>query len=178
MSTRPGSDDPGDARAPRTERPHVPEYGIPASVEGTLPWQWAREQLQAALTYWVATPRPDGRPHLMPTWGVWVGDAFYWEGGLETRRARNVALRGDVVVSVGGDEAAVIIEGHAVRVTDQDAALEAELVAAFGKYTAPFAYSVDPANWRTGGLWRVDPTVGFGWTSHGYPGDATRWRFG
>ena len=178
MSTRPGSDGPGDARTPRTERPDVPEYGIPASAEGTLPWAWAREQLQAALTYWVATARPDGRPHLMPTWGVWVGDAFYWEGGLQTRRARNVALRDAVAVSVGGDEAAVIIEGHAVRVTDPDPALEAELVAAFAKYRGPFDYTVDPANWRSGGLWRVESTVGFGWTSHGYPGDATRWRFG
>ena len=89
-----------------------------------------------------------------------------------------MALRGDVVVSVGGDEAAVIIEGHVVRVTDPDPVLEAELVAAFAKYTGPFDYTVDPDNWRTGGLWRVDPTVGFGWTSHGYPGDATRWRFG
>ena len=93
----------------------------------------------------------------MPTWGVWVGEAFYWEGGLQTRRARNVALRRDVVVSVGGDEAAVIIEGHVVRVTDPDPVLEAELVAAFAKYTGPFDYTVDPDNWRTGGLWRVDP---------------------
>ncbi len=94
----------------------MPEYGIPATDEGTLSWEWARERLREALTYWVATVRPEGRPHLMPTWGVWVGDAFYWEGGLQTRRARNVALRGDVVVSVGGDEAAVIVEGHAERV--------------------------------------------------------------
>ena len=113
----------------------------------------------------------------MPTWGVWVGDAFYWEGGLRTRRARNVALRDDVVVSVGDDEAAVVVESHAERVTDPDVALEAALVAAFGKYAEPFDYKVDPANWRTGGLWRAEPMTAFGWTAHGYPGDATRGRF-
>lgn len=168
--------DPVD-RVVRPERPYVPEYGIPASDEGTLPWAWARDRLVDALTYWVATVRPDGRPHLMPTWGVWVDEAFFWEGGLQTRRARNLAQRDDVSVSLGGDEAVVIVEGHAERVTEPDVTLEARLVAAFAKYAQPFDYTVDPANWRTGGLWRVRPTVAFGWTAHGYPRDATRWRF-
>ena len=168
----------GAGAGPRAGRPLVPEYGIPDTDEGTLPWDWARERLERAVTYWVATSRPDGRPHLMPTWGVWVDDAFYFEGGLQTRRARNLEARGEVVVSVGGDDDAVIVEGVATRITDPAPPLEAALVAAFGKYRAGFDYTVDPANWRSGGLWRADPTVVFGWSAHGYPRDATRWRFG
>ena len=34
---------------PRGDRPHVPGYGIPESVDGILPWSWARERLEAAI---------------------------------------------------------------------------------------------------------------------------------
>src|SRR5262249_59267329 len=76
---------------PRASRPHIPDYGIPDTPEGLLPWSWARERLEQALTYWIATVRPEGRPHMMPSWGAWVGDRFFFEGGPRTRRGRDIA---------------------------------------------------------------------------------------
>ena len=67
---------------PRATRPHIPGYGIPDDDRGTLPWSWARQQLEQALVYWVASVKPDRHAHLMPTWGAWVNDRFYFEGGL------------------------------------------------------------------------------------------------
>ena len=42
------------------------------SMKGTLPWSWARERLERAMVYWLATAGTDGAPHLIPIWGAWV----------------------------------------------------------------------------------------------------------
>lgn len=164
---------------PRVERPAVPSYGIPGDLAGTLAWSWAEARLAEAETYWVATSRPDGRPHLMPLWAAWHAGRLWLEGGAATRRARNLALEPSLTVGVHLPvDGAVIVEGTADRHLGVAPGLAAELVAAFGKYAAaPRAYRVDPANWAdpTGGIWVVTPRVVFGWTD--FPADATRWRF-
>ncbi len=164
---------------PIVERPQVPSYGIPETLEGTLPWAWAEARLTAADTYWVATTRPDGRPHAMPIWAAWCAGRLWFEGGRQTRRARN--LEANPAVSVGIElpgDGAVILEGTCVRHDAPPAGLASLLVAAFAKYAAPpRAYVVDPASWSSpdGGIWEVTPRLVFGWSS--FPTDATRWRF-
>ena len=69
----------------------MPGYGISDSAEGILPWSWAAERLSQAHNYFVATARPDGRPHVMPVWGLWLDDAFYFSTGASSRKARNLA---------------------------------------------------------------------------------------
>jgi pyridoxamine 5'-phosphate oxidase-like protein len=66
-----------DVREPKPSRPYMPGYGTKSPTEGRglLPWSWAEERLAQSHDYWVATVQPDGRPHLMPVWGVWDGDA-------------------------------------------------------------------------------------------------------
>jgi hypothetical protein len=164
---------------PRVERPSVPSYGIPGDLAGTLPWSWAEERLAAAGTYWVATTRPDGRPHVMPLWAAWHAGRLWFEGGAATRRARNLALEPSLTVAVDLPiDGAVIVEGTAERHLGVAPGLAAELIAAFAKYAAPpRSYRVDPANWAdpAGGIWVVTPLVVFGWSS--FPADATRWRF-
>ena len=56
---------------PRTERPHIPGYGISKSKTGMLPWKWAAKTLAESREYWIVTVRPDGRPHAMIIWGLW-----------------------------------------------------------------------------------------------------------
>ena len=46
---------------PTADRPHVPGYGIPTSTDGILDWSWARERLDRAITYWLATTGADSR---------------------------------------------------------------------------------------------------------------------
>ena len=62
---------------PLSERPKMSAYGVPADPTGLLPWTWALEHLHASHNFWLATTRPDGRPHLMPLWGLWDDDALY-----------------------------------------------------------------------------------------------------
>jgi len=165
--------------APLVERPSVPSYGIPEDLAATLPWSWAEERLAAAETYWVATVRRDGRPHLMPIWAAWHAGRLWFEGGAATRRARNLELQPAVTVGVALPvDGALVVEGTAERHLGVAPALATSLVGAFGKYAAPpRSYRVDPANWTNpaGGIWVVTPRIVFGWTD--FPADATRWRF-
>jgi len=99
-------------REPAIERPKMPDgYGVPASAEGALPWAWAVERLQQARNYWFSTTRPDGRPHAMPAWAVWLDDTLYFEGSPLTRRARNLAGNPSVVVHLESGDEVVILEG-------------------------------------------------------------------
>ena len=60
---------------PESSRPVMPAgYGVPESDEGLLPWSWAVERLESARNYWFGTTRPDGRPHAMPAWAVWLDE--------------------------------------------------------------------------------------------------------
>ena len=61
-----------------SERPEEPvarpliapsAYGFPTSDAQLLPWAYAEQRLVAARNYWLATTRPDGRPHVSPAWG-------------------------------------------------------------------------------------------------------------
>ena len=53
-----------------------------------LPWSFALERLERARNCWIATTRPDGRPHAVPV-GVLVDGTVYFGGGSETVWARN-----------------------------------------------------------------------------------------
>jgi nitroimidazol reductase NimA-like FMN-containing flavoprotein (pyridoxamine 5'-phosphate oxidase superfamily) len=164
---------------PRVQRPHIPGYGIPDDDgAGTLAWSWAREQLERALIYWVASVKPNGHAHVMPTWAAWVDDRLYFEGGLETRRARNIAANPWVSAGVNEANQAVIVEGEARNIAPlEDERLVAALIEGYAKYRASDSYEADPANWRdrAGGLWELRPRVVFGWTR--FPDTTTRWRF-
>src|SRR3954470_14425664 len=78
---------------PDSSRPYMPGYGTLPEGEGTglLPWSWAVERLERTHDFWLATVWPDGRPHVMPVWGVWLEDAVWFSSSLGSRKARNLA---------------------------------------------------------------------------------------
>ena len=59
------------------DRPFIPDYGIEESEKGLLSWDFVDNLLKEAKNYWLSTTRPDGRPHVIPIWGVWYKDKFY-----------------------------------------------------------------------------------------------------
>lgn len=156
-------------------RPDImPAYGVPTTLADTLSWDWAAERLVQAPVYWVATARPDGRPHVMPTWGAWVDGAFWMEGGDQTRRMRNLALNPNAVVHVERGDDVVIVEGVGEKVVGLDPGFTERLVDGFHKYVASHGYTAGPENW-VGGIWVIRPKIAFGWSA--FPKDATRWTF-
>jgi hypothetical protein len=160
---------------PVAERPHAPGYEVREGPDGLLPFSWARERLAVARTWWVASVRPDGRPHVMPIWGAWVDDRAYLLGQLTARWGRNLQRNPACVVHIEQGDDVVIIEGDARLVTAPDQRLLDGLKAAFARYAATPDAVVEPAAWIGKGFWEVVPHTVFGFSD--YVTDATRWRF-
>ena len=147
-------------------RPEIPEsYGIPKGGEGMLSWGHVVERMSVARNYWLATVRPDGRPHSVPVWGVWVEDRLHFGGGRSTRKARNLVANPNVVAHSESGENVVILEGVAQEVTDP--ALQELIDDAYeAKYGVRHGTPV----------WVLEPRVVHAWSR--FPADATRWVFG
>ena len=152
-----------------------------------LPWSRAETQLAASngpsVTHFLATVRPDGRPHVAGVGALWVDDRFYFTSGAGTRKSRNLAARADCVISVKLPDLDIVVEGAARKVTDEPTLQRlAERYGAQGwpatvkdgAFTAPFsAPSVGPPPWH---LYEFTPRTAFG-VATAEPFGATRWRF-
>lgn len=157
---------------PIAELLDLPEgYGQPTR---TLPWESVRERLERALHYWVATTRPDGRPHVVPRDGTWLDDVWYYGGGADTVHHRNLEHNPAAVMHLADGWQAVIVEGEC-RLITPDLELTRRIVAASQKY-AHLGYAPDPDSRDLGGpVWALHPVRALAWTA--YPDDATRFRF-
>ena len=74
----------GSKKSPKASRPHMPGYGMPKGTKGLLTWAWAEERLLASHNYYLTTVRPDGTPHVMPLWGIWVDERLYFSTGAKS----------------------------------------------------------------------------------------------
>src|SRR5579863_3006248 len=125
----------------------------PDATIGLKPWSWALERLEQSHNYWIATSRPDGRPHLMLVWGVWWQDAFWFSTGPRTRKAKNIANNPRCVIGTEKSEQAVILEGRAEEITDR--VLWKQLVAI---YNEKYGGDLGPLLESSGGcVFRVAP---------------------
>ena len=151
-----------------------------------ISWSRAREQLQddsTRKTYWLATVRPDGRPHVAGVGALWLDEKIYFTSGEGTRKSRDLVENPNCAVSVALPDLDLVIEGTATKVTD-GATLQriAERYAAQGwpasvdggaitaAYSAP---SAGPPPWH---LYVVTPVTAFG-VATAEPYGAMRWRF-
>ncbi len=93
-----------------------------------LPWEEVRDRIAATPMGWLATVHPDGRPHVRPVLFVVVGGRVHVTSGPTTRKARNLATDPRCTLSLGAEGLDVVVEGHAVRVTDPGALAEVSRV--------------------------------------------------
>lgn len=145
-------------------------YAFPKDAQGLLAWAHAGRLLEQARYYWLATTRPDGRPHVTPLWGVWLDGALYFDGHPHTRWARNLATNPAVCVHLESGDDVVILEGLAEDITTDEELGQRIIAAWMAKYGR---LHPDPAG---SGLFRMRPQVGRGW-SHESLKDGARWRF-
>lgn len=161
-------------------------YGAPL-----ISWATLRADLEEAfrpgtpsrLTSWLATVRPDGRPHVMPLGALWIDGAFYFIAGPGTRKARNLAHDPHCVITVGIQRFDVVAEGEGRRVTDPAAVSRvAEVyrsqgwqasVRGTGLYADYGAPSAGPPPWD---VYEMAPQTIFA-IGTAEPFGATRWRF-
>jgi hypothetical protein len=135
-----------------------------------LPWSHAVERLERARNYWLATARPDGRPHVTPVWGVWVDDALYFDGPPITTWGRNLKANPALSVHLESADDVVILEGT-VEDLSTDPELGDRIVRAWNAKYGRFP--PDPAG---DGIWRLRPRTARGW-SRATLEDGTRWSF-
>jgi hypothetical protein len=155
------------------------------------PWAEARERLERAEVYWLATVRPDGRPHVTPLLSVWLDGALYFCTGPDERKAKNLARNPHCILATGCntlDEGLdVVVEGDATRMGDEDR-LRRIAEAYESKYGSDWRFAVrdgafyhDPGSLRgtdTGEalVYEVAPSTAFGF-GKGELFSQTRWRF-
>lgn len=160
---------------PRGDRPLMPGYGILPASEGTglLPWSWATERLVASHDYWLATVRADGRPHVMPVWGVWLDSALWFSCSNGSRKTRNLRLDGHCSLATDDAQHPVVVEGVAQIVAD-DANRRRMLDAENAKYGT--AYGLDMVDPAQNTCFQVRPTWVFALDADDFTGSPTRYR--
>ena len=152
-----------------------------------IPWSRALEALESAKpktqTPFLATTRPDGRPHVAAVGAIWDSGRIYFVSGAATRKSKNLAGNANCVISMSLTGIDLVVEGMAERVTD-NSTLE-RLAKRYadqgwpatvqdGAFTYEFsAPSAGPPPWD---LYAVTPATVFGVLTV-EPGGATRWRF-
>lgn len=163
---------------PRPDRPLLPDgYGLPTTSEGMLSWSDVEPRLVDAKRYWLTSVRPDGRPHSVPRWGVWLDGRFWYDGAPTTVHTRNTEQNPAVTLTLESGTEAVIVEGDSTAARADPEGLGARLSEAFGKYHGE-GYSPGPDSWSAedgGGLRVITPTRALAWFA--FPTDCTRFRF-
>ncbi len=167
-------------------------YDLPA-----MDWDQIRAGLAAGVpqvpgdggpdrhTCWLTTLDADGGPHVTAVGANWVDDAWWFQTGPGTRKARNLARDPRCALSVSAHAFDLTVRGTAERVTDPDTVatlaqawvgqgwpcrVDDSGTALTAEFSAP---SAGPPPWH---VYRITPVsaVAVGAVE---PGGATRWRF-
>lgn len=160
-------------------------------IYGAPPLEWQRvitaldtigdrDYADPGSRFWIATTRPDGRPHLMAVGIVWDAGRFYLCTGPRTQKGRNLAHDPRCMVSIAAPGIDIEAEGVATIIRD-DAELQriAKLFDDWGpevrdgafwhEFSAP---SAGPPPWD---VYEIRPTTFYA-VAAAEPHGATRWR--
>jgi PPOX class probable F420-dependent enzyme len=131
--------------------------------------------LEGAASLSLATVRPDGRPHVVPLWFLWDGEAIVVVSKPHAQKVRNLVAKPRAMVSVGqpGDADASLLEVNAEVEAGGAAALADRLWSKYrhqcealgltvGEFveTHSFVIRLRPTRWLTwGGPGRAIPPI-------------------
>jgi general stress protein 26 len=165
------------AKKNRTTRKDLPQpttVQMPADYvpKGTKPkfltWEWVTQRLEDSHNYWICTTRPDGRPHAVPVWGVWVADAFYFSTDPKSWKAKNLSASPAISVHLESGDEVTILEGT-VEVTKLNKAIDDNYNKKYkmrlSKFPMPFV------------LYRLKPAKVMAWREKDFVTSATKWQF-
>ena len=159
---------------PVPRRPLMPEgYGLsdPQYEFSPLSWDWVVDRMTNARSYWVATTRRDGSPHVVPVWGVWFGGAFYFFTDRASMKSRNAERDPRAVVHLESGDEVVVLEGCLEPTTEPGIVFP---VAAAYKTK----YDIDVAPGDDGPvMYRLAHRKVLAWNERDFPTTATRWTF-
>jgi hypothetical protein len=163
-------------RVLKTTRPDIPGYGLPKSKKGLLAWKWADDRLSKSRQYWIATTRPDRRPHVMVVWALWLDGFLYFSTGSKSRKARNLSKNQHCTMCTERADEAVIVEG--VVETEKNVERIREFIRLYGKkYKWDMSEMADDLLKLKEPVFRLRPLVAFGFAEKTFSTSATRWLF-
>lgn len=148
---------------PQPVRPHFPP-GYIDNAKSFVSWAYVEQRLREAENYWICTVRPDGRPHAIPKWGVWVEGKLYFDGSPQTRSARNLAANPAVTVHLESGTEVVIVDGVVREVIGPPRELAEQLAAGYKRKYTTFDYAPAAETWDQGGLFVVTLHTVIAWT--------------
>ena len=140
---------------------------LKAADAGVTSWSDARDRLAQGRTYWLATRRRDGRPHVMPILAVWLAGMLYFVASPSSRKAQNLAENAQCVVTVNAEAIDIVVEGAYASKYEWDVTVREGAFYGDGAPTAgPPPYDV----------YELSPAIIFGFGTDGTL-SPTRWRF-
>ena len=153
---------------PRSRPAFAKSYRIRTDDKGLVPWKHVIAQLEKSKNYWISSTRPDGRPHAMPVWGVWMNGAVCFGTDRKSRKARNLQANPSVSLHLESGDDVVIIEGT-VREIDPK-----EMPAIDAAYSNKYKMKLSNAPGDSCFL-AVVPRVVFAWHESNFDQSPTRW---
>ena len=107
---------------PMTGREPVDVTNLDRYGSAALPWSRPRDLLAASphgpdVPFFLATCRPDGRPHTAGI-GAWHQSDLYFTSSPGTRKSRNLAANSACTISTRLEGIDLVLDGTATRVTD------------------------------------------------------------
>jgi len=94
------------------ELPIPPPQAL-ASEKASPALQRAKARLHREHIIWLATVRPERRPHLVPIWHVWHQDKLYISTGEHSVKMRNIRHQPQVMLALPSAMDVVLVQGVA-----------------------------------------------------------------
>src|SRR5687768_17531040 len=149
----------------------------PRRTRGHIVWGSVEGRLRSTRSMILASVRPDGRPHAIPTWFWWDGgSALYFITARGTQKQRNLSREPWAVAHFGDGDDVLFVEGPVSVVEDPvetarvDSAYQAKYVdPVSGARASVFENPADD-------VYRIDLRRVVTWM-YGTVGGWTEWRF-
>lgn len=163
---------------PVARRPRVPSgYGLSDQLPDPPPnFLELRRGLDRWRNAWLATTRPDRRPHSVPVWGCWRGEglalAYWFSSDPRSVKGQNLAANPEAVVHSESGDSVVIAEGRVERL----AADHPEMTDFLADYQRIYDVAFDPHE-PDFGVYRLHPRRIHAWSEESFVDTAAVWEF-
>jgi hypothetical protein len=165
-------------KAPKRDRPHLPEGYIKPDPKGMLPWTSVDKMLRVSPYFWLATIDPDGKPHLIQQWFVWIDQQVFFDGSERTKWARNLIRDPRVGFGVQNGNDTSYGDGSADIIRGTPVTLARRIAAQYGaKYGRTFKYRPKAEQYVKGYTFRIKPEKLIAFDIKKFDTSATRFTF-
>lgn len=143
--------------------------------QGNISWAEFETEMSASINYWLSTTRPDGRPHSMPIWGIWLEQHFVFFTEPQTQKVKNLAVEPFAVVHLESGDNVVIVEGSVQQVVENDWLAKVEQ-AFSDKYKEPSGEGIKISHYLPQPvIYRVRPVQVRAWRTNA--NEQSHWKF-